>query len=158
MKPLRVWQFQFSILLVVALVWFLTPSVSTQANTADSGKDLFKYTYDGDAGKVQALLDQGADVNHQGQHGVTPLYLGSQEGHTAHETADEAEEETRRMLDVYAETVEDELAVPVLKGEKTPTERFAGADRTYCIEGLMQDGKALQAGTSHNLGQNFAKA
>jgi len=81
-----------------------------------------------------------------------------QEGHTAHESAEEAEEETRRMLEVYRETVEDELAVPVLKGEKSPSERFAGADRTYCIEAMMQDGKALQAGTSHNLGQNFAKA
>ena len=81
-----------------------------------------------------------------------------QEGHTAHETAEECEEETRRMLEVYAEFAENVLAMPVLKGEKTERERFAGADRTYCIEAMMQDGKALQAGTSHNLGQNFAKA
>ena len=81
-----------------------------------------------------------------------------QEGHTAHETAEEAEVETRRMLDVYEEVAQDILALPVFKGEKTESERFAGAARTYCIEGLMQDGKALQAGTSHNLGQNFAKA
>ena len=81
-----------------------------------------------------------------------------QEGHTAHETAEECEEETRRMLEVYAEFAENVLAMPVLKGEKTERERFAGADCTYCIEGMMQDGKALQAGTSHNLGQNFAKA
>ncbi len=81
-----------------------------------------------------------------------------QEGHTAHETPEEAEEETRRMLDVYAEVAEDVLAIPVLRGEKSEAERFAGADHTYCIEAMMQDGKALQAGTSHNLGQNFAKA
>ncbi|NRA97685.1 MAG: proline--tRNA ligase, partial [Planctomycetes bacterium] len=81
-----------------------------------------------------------------------------QEGHTAHETAEECEEETKRMLEVYAECAENVLAIPVLKGEKTERERFAGADRTYCIEAMMQDGKALQAGTSHNLGQNFAKA
>ena len=81
-----------------------------------------------------------------------------QEGHTAHESAEECEEETRRMLDVYAACAEDVLAMPVLKGEKTERERFAGADRTYCIEAMMQDGRALQAGTSHNLGQNFAKA
>jgi prolyl-tRNA synthetase len=81
-----------------------------------------------------------------------------QEGHTAHETPAEAEEETLRMLDVYAEFAENVLAIPVLKGEKTASERFAGADRTYCIEAMMQDGKALQAGTSHNLGQNFSKA
>ena len=81
-----------------------------------------------------------------------------QEGHTAHESAEEAEEETVRMLDVYAEHVQEFLAVPVVKGEKTESERFPGADKTYCIEALMQDGKALQAGTSHNLGQNFAKA
>ena len=81
-----------------------------------------------------------------------------QEGHTAHATAEEAVEETERMLDVYANFVENWLAIPVIKGMKTANERFAGALDTYCIEALMQDGKALQAGTSHFLGQNFAKA
>jgi prolyl-tRNA synthetase len=81
-----------------------------------------------------------------------------QEGHTAHATAEEAVEETVKMLNVYAEFVEEYMAVPVIKGVKTPNERFAGALDTYCIEALMQDGKALQAGTSHFLGQNFAKA
>lgn len=81
-----------------------------------------------------------------------------QEGHTAHETYEEAEQETLRMLDVYADFAEEFLAVPVVKGRKTASEKFPGADTTYCIEALMQDGKALQAGTSHNLGQNFAKA
>lgn len=81
-----------------------------------------------------------------------------QEGHTAHATAEEAIEETRRMLDVYADFAENWMGVPVVKGVKTPNERFAGALDTYCIEALMQDGKALQAGTSHFLGQNFAKA
>ncbi|MBO9571713.1 MAG: proline--tRNA ligase [Chitinophagaceae bacterium] len=81
-----------------------------------------------------------------------------QEGHTAHATADEAIAETKQMLDVYADFVENWMALPVVKGVKTPSERFAGAIDTYCIEALMQDGKALQAGTSHFLGQNFAKA
>ena len=81
-----------------------------------------------------------------------------QEGHTAHATAAEAIAETKQMLDVYADFVENWMAVPVIKGVKTPNERFAGAEDTYCIEALMQDGKALQAGTSHFLGQNFAKA
>jgi len=81
-----------------------------------------------------------------------------QEGHTAHSTAQEAIEETERMLDVYADFAENWMALPVVKGKKTPNERFAGALDTYCIEALMQDGKALQAGTSHFLGQNFAKA
>jgi prolyl-tRNA synthetase len=81
-----------------------------------------------------------------------------QEGHTAHATADEAVAETEQMLNVYADFVENWLALPVVKGRKTPNERFAGALDTYCIEALMQDGKALQAGTSHFLGQNFAKA
>lgn len=81
-----------------------------------------------------------------------------QEGHTAHSTSQEAIEEAERMLNVYADFVENYLAIPVLKGVKTPNERFAGAVETYCIEALMQDGKALQAGTSHFLGQNFAKA
>lgn len=81
-----------------------------------------------------------------------------QEGHTAHATKEEAVEETEKMLDVYARFVEEYMAVPVIKGVKTPSERFAGAEDTYCIEALMQDGKALQAGTSHFLGQNFARA
>jgi len=81
-----------------------------------------------------------------------------QEGHTAHATSQEAIEETERMLDVYADFAENWMAVPVIKGKKTENERFAGALDTYCIEALMQDGKALQAGTSHFLGQNFAKA
>ncbi|MFM7105768.1 MAG: proline--tRNA ligase, partial [Flavobacteriales bacterium] len=78
--------------------------------------------------------------------------------HTAHATAQEAVEETRRMLDIYAEFAEKWMALPVIKGSKTESERFAGALDTLCIEALMQDGKALQAGTSHFLGQNFAKA
>jgi prolyl-tRNA synthetase len=81
-----------------------------------------------------------------------------QEGHTAHATKDEAIFEARQMLDVYADFAENFMAVPVIKGTKTANERFAGAEETYCIEALMQDGKALQAGTSHFLGQNFAKA
>ena len=81
-----------------------------------------------------------------------------QEGHTAHATKEEAIRETEQMLDVYAEFAEKYMAMPVIKGLKTESERFAGADDTYCIEAMMQDGKALQAGTSHFLGQNFAKA
>ena len=81
-----------------------------------------------------------------------------QEGHTAHATKAEAIEESEKMMHVYAEFVENFMAIPVIKGLKTETERFAGAEETYCIEALMQDGKALQAGTSHFLGQNFAKA
>jgi prolyl-tRNA synthetase len=81
-----------------------------------------------------------------------------QEGHTAHATKEEAVAETVQMLEVYTTFAETFMAVPVVKGVKTPNERFAGADDTYCIEGLMQDGKALQMGTSHFLGQNFAKA
>ncbi|HEY4799013.1 MAG TPA: proline--tRNA ligase [Bacteroidia bacterium] len=81
-----------------------------------------------------------------------------QEGHTAHATQAEAIAETEKMLGVYADFAENFLALPVIKGVKTPNERFAGALETYCIEALMQDGKALQAGTSHFLGQNFAKA
>ncbi|MDD2411993.1 MAG: proline--tRNA ligase [Bacteroidales bacterium] len=81
-----------------------------------------------------------------------------QEGHTAHASEKEAMEEARRMLDVYSTFAEEYMAMPVLKGVKTASERFAGAVETFCIEGLMQDGKALQAGTSHFLGQNFAKA
>jgi prolyl-tRNA synthetase len=81
-----------------------------------------------------------------------------QEGHTAHETESEAEDETRKILDLYKEMVETELAMPVITGLKSESEKFAGALRTYSIEALMGDGRALQAGTSHNLGQNFARA
>ncbi|GAA4112085.1 proline--tRNA ligase [Aquimarina addita] len=81
-----------------------------------------------------------------------------QEGHTAHANRQEAIAETEQMNNVYADFVEDFMAIPVIKGRKTESERFAGAEDTYCIEALMQDGKALQAGTSHFLGQNFAKA
>lgn len=81
-----------------------------------------------------------------------------QEGHTAHATKKEAIEEAETMLDVYADFAENFMAIPVIKGIKTESERFAGAEETYCIEAMMQDGKALQAGTSHFLGQNFAKA
>lgn len=81
-----------------------------------------------------------------------------QEGHTAHATAKEAEEEQRRMLDVYIDFVESVLAIPVYQGEKTPSEKFAGAARTFSLEAMMKDGKALQAATSHYMGQNFAKA
>ncbi len=81
-----------------------------------------------------------------------------QEGHTAHETEAEAHEETLKMLDVYADFAENVLAIPVIKGAKTDSEKFPGAVTTYCIEALMQDGKALQCGTSHDLGQNFSKA
>ncbi len=80
-----------------------------------------------------------------------------QEGHTAHATADEARERTMQMLDVYTRFVEEHLAMPVIRGRKTPSERFPGADDTTCIEAMMQDKRALQAGTSHFLGQNFAK-
>ena len=81
-----------------------------------------------------------------------------QEGHTAHETEAEAEEETLKILDMYSDVCESTLAIPVIKGRKSESEKFAGALRTYSIEALMGDGRALQAGTSHNLGQNFAKA
>ena len=81
-----------------------------------------------------------------------------QEGHTAHETREEAIEETERMMNVYSDFAQDWMAIPVLKGVKSESERFAGAEETYCIEAMMQDGKALQAGTSHFLAQNFAKA
>lgn len=81
-----------------------------------------------------------------------------QEGHTAHATYEEAEAETRQMLDIYADFAVNEAAVPVIPGRKSESEKFAGADVTYAIEAMMGDGKALQAGTSHNLGQNFAKA
>lgn len=81
-----------------------------------------------------------------------------QEGHTAHATAQEAIDETEQMLNIYADFAENYMAVPVVRGLKSPSERFAGAVETYCVEAMMQDGKALQAGTSHFLGQNFAKA
>ncbi len=81
-----------------------------------------------------------------------------QEGHTAHETEQEAQQEALKMMNVYADFAEQYMAIPVIRGIKTPNERFAGAIETYCIEAMMQDGKALQAGTSHFLGQNFAKA
>jgi len=107
------------------------------------------------------LLNQWANVVRWEMR--TRLFLRTaeflwQEGHTAHATAAEAEAETRQMLDVYTDFAEEILAIPVIKGIKTANERFAGAVDTYCIEALMQDGKALQAGTSHFLGQNFAKA
>ena len=81
-----------------------------------------------------------------------------QEGHTAHETEEEAQEETLKILALYKEFAETELAMPVIDGQKSESEKFAGASKTYSIEALMGDGRALQAGTSHNLGQNFAKA
>jgi prolyl-tRNA synthetase len=106
------------------------------------------------------LINQWANVVRWEK--VTRLFLRTteflwQEGHTAHETAEEAQEETLKMLGVYKDFAETELAMPVVDGQKTESEKFAGADRTYSIEGLMRDGRALQAGTSHNLGQNFAK-
>jgi prolyl-tRNA synthetase len=81
-----------------------------------------------------------------------------QEGHTAHETYEEAQEETLKMLEIYRKFQEEYLAIPVIKGQKTDSEKFPGADATYTVEAMMQDGKALQAGTSHNLRQNFARA
>ncbi|MEQ1575307.1 MAG: proline--tRNA ligase [Vicinamibacterales bacterium] len=106
------------------------------------------------------LINQWANVVRWEK--VTRLFLRTteflwQEGHTAHETAEEAQEETLKMLGVYKNFAETELAMPVIDGQKTESEKFAGADRTYSIEALMRDGRALQAGTSHNLGQNFAK-
>ena len=106
------------------------------------------------------LINQWANVVRWEK--VTRLFLRTteflwQEGHTAHETAEEAEAETRKMLGVYKNFAETELAMPVVDGQKTESEKFAGAERTYSIEALMRDGRALQAGTSHNLGQNFAK-
>ncbi len=107
------------------------------------------------------LINQWANVVRWEK--VTRLFLRTteflwQEGHTAHETAEEAEAETRKMLAVYKDFSESELAMPVVDGQKTESEKFAGADRTYSIEALMRDGRALQAGTSHNLGQNFARS
>jgi prolyl-tRNA synthetase len=110
---------------------------------------------------LPVLINQWANVMRWEK--VTRLFLRTteflwQEGHTAHRSAEEAEEETLKMLGVYRSFLEEDLAVPVLAGLKTDSEKFAGADRTYCVEAMMADGKALQAGTSHNLGQNFAKA
>jgi prolyl-tRNA synthetase len=107
------------------------------------------------------LINQWANVVRWEK--VTRLFLRTteflwQEGHTAHETAEEAQEETLKMLGVYKEFAESELAMPVVHGQKTESEKFAGAERTYSIEALMRDGRALQAGTSHNLGQNFSKS
>ena len=126
-----------------AIIW------STYKNWVQSYRDL------------PLLINQWANVVRWEMR--TRLFLRTaeflwQEGHTAHATAEEAVAETRQMLDVYAEFAEEHMALPVVKGVKTPNERFAGAEDTYCIEALMQDGKALQAGTSHFLGQNFAKA
>lgn len=110
---------------------------------------------------LPVLINQWANVVRWEK--VTRLFLRTteflwQEGHTAHETPEEAEEETRKILGVYKEFCETELAMPVVAGQKTESEKFAGALRTYSIEALMSDGRALQAGTSHNLDQNFAKA
>ncbi len=107
------------------------------------------------------LLNQWANVVRWEMR--TRLFLRTteflwQEGHTAHATEEEAQEETLRMLEVYRRFSEDYMAIPVRTGIKTEREKFAGAERTYCIEALMRDGKALQASTSHNLGQNFARA
>jgi prolyl-tRNA synthetase len=110
---------------------------------------------------LPVLINQWANIVRWEK--VTRLFLRTteflwQEGHTAHETAEEAEEETLKILALYKEFVETELAMPVIAGPKSESEKFAGAARTYSIEALMGDGRALQAGTSHNLGQNFAKA
>ncbi len=107
------------------------------------------------------LINQWANVVRWEK--VTRLFLRTteflwQEGHTAHETAEEAQEETMRMLGVYKDFAENDLAMPVIDGQKTESEKFAGAERTYSIEALMRDGRALQAGTSHYLGQNFARS
>lgn len=126
-----------------AIIW------STYKNWVQSYRDL------------PLLINQWANVVRWEMR--TRLFLRTaeflwQEGHTAHATKEEAIEETEKMMNVYAEFVEKFMAIPVIKGIKTANERFAGAEETYCIEALMQDGKALQAGTSHFLGQNFAKA
>ncbi len=109
---------------------------------------------------LPVLINQWANIVRWEK--VTRLFLRTteflwQEGHTAHETSEEAEQETLMILDLYREFVESELAVPVLSGKKTARERFAGALETYAIEALMSDGKALQMGTTHNLGQHFSK-
>ena len=109
---------------------------------------------------LPVLINQWANVMRWEK--VTRLFLRTteflwQEGHTAHATADECQEEVLRMLEVYREFIETELAIPIFAGKKSDAERFAGADETYTVEALMRDGKALQAGTSHHLGQHFAK-
>lgn len=126
-----------------AIIW------STYKNWVQSYRDL------------PILINQWANVVRWEMR--TRLFLRTaeflwQEGHTAHATSEEAIEETEKMLHVYGAFVENFMAVPVVKGMKTDSEKFAGAEETYCIEALMQDGKALQAGTSHFLGQNFSKA
>ena len=126
-----------------AIIW------STYKNWVQSYRDL------------PLLINQWANVVRWEMR--TRLFLRTaeflwQEGHTAHATKTEAVEESEKMMNVYADFVQNFMAIPVIKGLKTETERFAGAEETYCIEALMQDGKALQAGTSHFLGQNFAKA
>ena len=126
-----------------AIIW------STYKNCIQSYRDL------------PILINQWANVVRWEMR--TRLFLRTteflwQEGHTAHATREEALEETEKMLEVYATFAENHMAMPVIRGIKTPTERFAGAEETYCIEAMMQDGKALQAGTSHFLGQNFSKA
>jgi prolyl-tRNA synthetase len=126
-----------------AIIW------STYKNWVQSYRDL------------PLLINQWANVVRWEMR--TRLFLRTaeflwQEGHTAHATKKEAIEESEKMMNVYADFVENFMAIPVIKGLKTESERFAGAEETYCIEALMQDGKALQAGTSHFLGQNFAKA
>jgi len=126
-----------------AIIW------STYKNWVQSYRDL------------PLLINQWANVVRWEMR--TRLFLRTaeflwQEGHTAHATKAEAIEESEKMMHVYADFAENFMAIPVIKGIKTETERFAGAEETYCIEALMQDGKALQAGTSHFLGQNFAKA
>jgi prolyl-tRNA synthetase len=126
-----------------AIIW------STYKNWVQSYRDL------------PLLINQWANVVRWEMR--TRLFLRTaeflwQEGHTAHATKAEAIKESEQMMDVYAEFAENFMAIPVIRGLKTETERFAGAEETYCIEALMQDGKALQAGTSHFLGQNFAKA
>ncbi len=110
---------------------------------------------------LPVLINQWANIVRWEK--VTRFFLRTteflwQEGHTAHATAEEAQEETLKMLGVYKSFLEEDLAIPVIAGLKTDKEKFAGADRTYTVEALMSDGRALQAGTSHNLGQNFAKA
>ena len=126
-----------------AIIW------STYKNWVQSYRDL------------PLLINQWANVVRWEMR--TRLFLRTaeflwQEGHTAHATKTEAIEESEKMMNVYADFAQNFMAIPVIKGLKTETERFAGAEETYCIEALMQDGKALQAGTSHFLGQNFAKA
>jgi len=109
------------------------------------------------AGADQSVEQRGA-VGTAHEAFLRTLEFYWQEGHTAHATYEEAEAETRLMLDIYTDFAMNEAAVPVIPGRKSSSERFAGADATYSIEAMMGDGKALQAGTSHNLGQNFAKA